>query len=207
MVRSLLIACALGAALALQSGAAGAATIVDDWSSVKVPPPPTLQAVTVDRGSTALLLLDFIKQTCGGPRCTAALPAVAKLLQAARASHVPVIYSYTPTSTLADTLPPLAPMGGEPSVQSGPDKFLNTDLQQILTRQGIKTVIVTGMSAQGAVLYTASHAALAGFAVVVPVDGAPSEVPYAEQFVVWNLANAPRIAAAVKLTTTDRITF
>ncbi len=207
MARSLVISCALGAILALQPGAAGAATIIDDWSNVKVPPAPTLQTVSVDRGTTALLILDFVKQTCGGPRCTAALPAVAKLLQAARASRVPVIYSYTVTSTLADTLPPVAPVGGEPSVQSGPDKFLNTDLQQILTRQGIKTVIIMGMSAQGAVLYTASHAALAGFAVVVPVDGAPSEVPYAEQFVVWNLANAPRISAAVKLTTSDRITF
>jgi len=183
------------------------ATVVDDWSSIKVPPPPTLQSITIDPPTTALLLLDFVKQTCGGPRCTAAVPAMAKLLQAARASHVMVVYSYTVASTLADTLPPLAPQSGDAAVQGGPDKFLGSDLQQILTRGGIKTVIVTGMSANGAVLYTASHAAMAGFNVVVPIDGAPSEVPYAEQFVVWNLANAPRISTMVKLTTSDRLKF
>ena len=34
-----------------------------------------------------------------------------------------------------------------------------------------------------------------------------AEVPYAEQFVVWNLGNAPRISALVKLTTSDRLKF
>jgi nicotinamidase-related amidase len=206
MIRSALASVALAALMALSIVPAQAA-VVDDWSSIKVPPPPALQSVTIDPPTTALLLLDFVKQTCGGPRCMAAVPAMAKLLQAARASHTMVVYSYTVASTLADTLPPLAPLAGDASVQAGPDKFLNSDLQGILTRGGIKTVIVTGMSANGAVLYTASHAAMAGFNVIVPIDGAPSEVPYAEQFVVWNLANAPRISTLVKLTMSDRLKF
>ena len=206
MLRSVVASAALCALMAFSLGPAQA-TVVDDWSSIKVPPPPALQSITIDPATTALLSLDFVKQTCGGPRCTAAVPAMAKLLQAARANHVMVVYSYTVASTLADTLAPLAPLAGDASVQGGPDKFLNSDLQGILTRGGIKTVIVTGMSANGAVLYTASHAAMAGFNVVVPIDGAPSEVPYAEQFVVWNLENAPRISAVVKLTTSDRLKF
>ena len=56
-------------------------------------------------------------------------------------------------------------------------------------------------------LYTASHAALLGFNVVVPVDAMPAEVPYAEQYVVWNLANAPRVSANVKLTTSDQLSY
>jgi nicotinamidase-related amidase len=183
------------------------ATIIDDWASVKAPPPPAVQSVTVDPATTALLLLDFVKQTCSGLRCAAAVPGVTAMLQAARAHHVLVVYSVTLASTVADILPPLAPLSGDPSVQGTPDKFLNTDLQQILTQHGIKTVIVAGMAANGAVLYTASHAAQAGFDVVVPIDGAPAQTAYAEQFVVWNLANAPRISTRVKLTTTDRIAF
>jgi hypothetical protein len=35
----------------------------------------------------------------------------------------------------------------------------------------------------------------------------PAEVPYGEQFVTWNLANAPRISANVTLATSDRVTF
>jgi nicotinamidase-related amidase len=206
MIRSAIASAALCALMAF-STLPVQATIVDDWGSVKVPPPPALQSVTVDPSTTALLLLDFVKQTCGGPRCSAAVPAVAKMLQTARANHVTVVYSYTVVSTLADTLPALAPAAGDASVQAGPDKFLNSNLQQILTSKGIKTVIVAGMSANAAVLFTASHAAVSGFSVVVPIDAAPSEVPYGEQFTVWNLANAPRISTAVKLTTTDRITF
>jgi nicotinamidase-related amidase len=183
------------------------ANIIDEWTSVTAPPAPALQSIAVDRATTALLLLDFVKQTCGGPRCMAAVPGVTKLLQAARAHRVPVVYSVTLAAAIGDTLPALAPITGDPSVQGTPDKFLNTDLQQILTRMGVKTVIVCGVSANGAVLYTASHAALAGLNVVVPVDGAPADTAYAEQFSMWELANAPRISANVKLTTVDRIAF
>ena len=49
-----------------------------------------------------------------------------------------VVYSYIFGGTLADTLPAVAPMPGEPSVQSGPDKFLGSDLQQILTQKASK---------------------------------------------------------------------
>jgi nicotinamidase-related amidase len=166
-----------------------------------------LQKVQADSATTALLVLDFVKQTCGGPRCTAALPAVANVLRGARAGHVLVIYSYIGGDTFADISSAVAPVGGEPAIQAGPDKFLGSDLQQILTQKGIKTIIVTGVAAQGAVLYTASHAAFAGFKVIVPLDGAPSEVPYAEQYLAWALANAPRLAGNVTLTTSDRLTF
>lgn len=207
MTRSLFASGVLCLALALATLPGHAATIIDDWSNVKVPPPPTVATVPVDVSTTALLVLDFVKQTCGNPRCVASLPVAAKLLGRARSSKMLVVYSYIFGGTMADTLPPVAPVGGEPAVQSGPDKFLGTDLQQILTQKGIKTVIVTGTAAQGAVLYTASHAALAGMKVVVPLDTMPSEFPYAEQFVAWNLANAPRISANVTLTTSDRVTF
>jgi nicotinamidase-related amidase len=206
MNRSIIASGVLGLTLAFAAIPARA-TVIDEWSTILAPAPPALQSVQVDPGTTALLVLDFVKQICTGPRCTAALPRVAKLLQRARAGKMPVVYSYIFGGTLADVLPAVAALPGEPAVQSGPDKFLGTDLQQILTQKGIKTVIVTGTAAQGAVLYTASHAALTGMKVIVPVDGMPAEVPYAEQFVVWNLANAPRLSANVTLTTTDRIAF
>jgi hypothetical protein len=37
-----------------------------------------------------------------------------------------------------------APTADEPSVRSGPDKFLNTNLDKILKDKGIQTVIATG---------------------------------------------------------------
>ena len=56
-------------------------------------------------------------------------------------------------------------------------------------------------------MYTASHAALIGLKVIVAIDAIPSNIPYAEQYVVWHLVNAPRVGAAVTLTTTDQITY
>ncbi len=90
---------------------------------------------------------------------------------------------------------------------SGPDKFLGTDLEKIIKKNGIKTVIVTGTAAHGAVLYTASGAALRGTQVVVAVDGISAENPYAEQYTVWHLKNAPRVSSPVTLTRTTSIQF
>lgn len=185
-------------------------TIMDAWNDVKAPPAPELSPVVLDKASTALLLLDFNKQVCNNerrPRCIASIPAVSRLAERARASGVAVVYSLTAGSSIGDVAPALAAKAGEPSVTSGPDKFLGTELEKILKRQGIKTVIVTGTAAHGAVLNTASGAALRGFKVILPVDGLSAENLYPEQYTVWHLLNAPRISTQVTATRTDMITF
>jgi nicotinamidase-related amidase len=194
-----------GAALAW---CAAAATIIDQWSSVKAPPAPTLQRVAVDPGKTAVLVLDFFGRNCSPrPRCVASLPQVAKLLAAAHASHAFVVYSLVRGTSMADVLPQVKPAPGEPSVTSGPDKFLGTDLDKILKARGITTVVPVGTAAEGAVLYTASHAALTGYNVVLPVDGMSSTTPYAEQYVAWNMAHAPTVGRKTQLTAIDLIKF
>lgn len=187
------------------------ATIIDEWDQVKAPPPPKLEQVTVDPKTTALLVLDFVKQTCNDqvrPRCVASLPQVAKLIKGARASKTSVIYSIIVTpATAADILPEVKPEGREPVVAAHADKFIGTRLESILKRRHIETVIVVGTDANGAVLYTASHAAMLGFNVVVPVDGMSSKTPYGEQYVAWNFANSPGTAAKTKLTTIDMVKY
>ena len=190
---------------------AAAQTIVDEWASVKAPPAPELKPVTIGNPrETALLVLDLLKQNCSPqarPRCVASLPKVQRLLTQARAKGVHVIYSFAAGTTMADTWPEVAPAAGEPAVQSGPDKFLNTDLEKILKEKGIKTVIVVGTAAEGAALNTAAGSALRGFKVIVPVDGVSSSTTYAEQYTAWHLANAPRIGPQVTLTRIDLIAF
>jgi hypothetical protein len=39
-------------------------TIIDEWQNVKAPQPPELKSVTLNPKTTALLLVDIIKQTC-----------------------------------------------------------------------------------------------------------------------------------------------
>jgi len=184
-----------------------AASVIEEWNSVKAPPAPELKPVTVDPKTTALLMLDFMNQNCGKrPRCVESIPAMKTLLDAARAAKVPVIYSFIANTTAADVIKDVAPINGEPSVTSGPNKFLRTDLEKILKNKGIQTVIVVGTAANGAVLQTASQAALTGLNVIIPVDGISGDL-YAEQYTVWNMVNAPGMSAKSTLTKSDMIKF
>ena len=206
-MRRILLGLAL-AAFTMSTLPARAGDIVSEWASIKAPAAPALKPVTVDPKTTALLMLDFMKQNCGQrPRCLATLPAMKKLLEAARAAKATVIYSIIANSTPADVLPDVAPQAGEPHVLSGPDKFLNTDLDKILKEKGIKTVIAVGTASNGAVLYTASSAVFRGMSAVVPVDGMSAVDPVAEYSTVLEFQTAPGVSAKTTLTRSDMIKF
>jgi nicotinamidase-related amidase len=145
-------------------------TIIDEWETVVAPSPPQLKKVVVNPGETALLLLDIQTTNCNEkrPRCVEQLPAIQELL-----------------------ITEITPEKGEPVVQSGVDKFYQTELESILEKHAIKTVILVGTSAHGAVLHTATGAAARGYTVIVPVDGLSAGLAYCEQYTVWHLANAP----------------
>ncbi len=92
------------AAVLVYASPSPAQTIIDEWSSVKAPPAPELKAVTLDPKTTALLVIDIIKQTCNAqrrPRCVASIPKVQKLLAEARAKGVYVIYALFPSPSPA----------------------------------------------------------------------------------------------------------
>ena len=187
-----------------------AQTIVDEWASVKAPAPIELKTVKVDPKTTALLVLDLIKQTCNAerrPRCLASLPKVEKFLAEARAKGMPVVHSIVASATVADIAPQAAPKEGEPVVSTVANMFIRTDLDKILKEKGVTTVIVVCTTAQGAVLYTASEAAFLGYKVIVPVDGASAENIYAEQITAWTLATAPGVGQNTTMTRFDMIGF
>ncbi len=187
---------------------AGSQTIIDEWASVKAPPPPEVKAVKVVPKETALLMLDLINPACPSrPRCMASLPKAKRLLEQARQSGTHVIHSYFPPRSPADFLPEVAPRPGEPIVVSRADKFINTELDKLLKDRGVKTVIVIGTAAEGAVLNTGGHAAQLGYRVILPVDGSSSATTYAEQYSAWHLANAPTIGQQTTVTRGDLVSF
>ena len=188
----------------------GKDTIIDEWNTVKVPPPPELKQVHVAPKVTALLILDIQNQNCNverRPRCVASVPKIKKLLTEARAKGMSVVYSLTRTGSISDIIKDVGPIKGEPVVQSGPDKFFGTDLEKILTEKDVETVIVVGTAAHGAVLHTATGAALRGLQVIVPVDGMSASELYPEQYIAWHLANAPGSQKQTTLTRIDLIQF
>jgi nicotinamidase-related amidase len=186
--------------------------ITTEWATVKPPPVPQLKPATVEPKTTALLVLDLMKTNCGvRPRCVATVPNVRKLLDAARANNMMVFYTLvgaTPTpENMVDA--GLAPRAGEYVTRGGADKFIGSDLEQRLKDKGIKTVIVTGTSAQGAVVGTSNGAAQRGYKAVVPVDGMSAEDPFNEQYAAWHLykGGPGNLTDNVTLTRSDLIKF
>ncbi|OZB41339.1 MAG: hypothetical protein B7X48_01550 [Acidiphilium sp. 34-60-192] len=190
--------------------AAQAQSVLNTWSSVKPPAAPKPVAVTLNPKTTALLLLDFVSQTCNAthrPRCLASVKPVAALLARARAAHATILYSYVLSGHPADINPALAPRPGEAMVQSGPDKFLHTNLAALLRADHIRTVIVTGTAAEGAVLATGAQAAYRGYRIILPADGLSAAHRYAEQYTIWDFLNAPFLSNRTTLTTLGEIHF
>jgi len=205
MKTGLFAAAAVAAALSMP---AQAANIVDEWATMKAPAAPGLKPVTVDPKTTALLMLDFMNQNCGKrPRCLDTIPAMKKLLGEARAHKVAVVYSIIANSTPADVIKDVAPQADEPHVLSGPDKFLNTNLEKILKDKGITTVIAVGTASNGAVLFTASGAAFRGMNVIIPVDGMSSVDAVAEYATALDFMTAPLVSNKTTLTKSDMIKF
>ena len=195
-------------------------TIIDEWPNVKAPPPPELKSVTLDPKTTALLVIDIIKQTCNmqrRPRCVAMVPKVQKLLDEARAKGVFVVYSLFPSPSpatfpnpkISDYVPELAPIGNEPVVTAFVDKFTlagkDTGLEKILKDKGITTLVPIGVTSHNGVLFTSVSAAFRGFNVVVPVDGMSGNNAYEDQLAAYTLTSS--IVYKVTLTSIDMIKF
>jgi len=190
--------------------AGDAGNIVELWDKVQPPAPVALKAVSLVPAETAFLILDIEERTCNAkarPRCVASVPAIKTFLERARKKGVHVVYSLTSMGTPETILPEATPAAGEPVVKSSVDKFFKTELENILRQKGVKTVVIAGTTAEGAVLHTATGAAVRGFQVVVPVDGLSAANLYAEQYTAWHLINAPGSRQRTTLTRFDMIGF
>ncbi|MDO9529162.1 MAG: cysteine hydrolase [Syntrophales bacterium] len=186
------------------------AAIIELWDCVKPPAPVELKAVKLNPKETAFLILDIEELTCNSkrrPRCIASVPKIKKFLGQVRDKRVAVVYSLTRNAERETILPGVKPVGNEPIVKSSVDKFFNTDLENILRERGIKTVVIAGTTAEGAVLHTATGAAMRGLQVIVPIDGMSAGTLYAEQYTAWHLVNAPGSRRRTTLTRFDMIEF
>jgi nicotinamidase-related amidase len=209
--KSIPIAVAVAAVL-FMANPVRAQTVIDDWSQIKIPPPPALKPVTLVAQETALLVMDFTMQTCTPERrkrCADSVPKVKKFVEAARQHGALIIYSVAvPNSVATDVLKDLTPAAGEQVLPPlGPDKFINSDLEKTLKDKGIKTVVAMGTQAQTSVLHTGGEAALRGFKVIVPVDAMSADDLFPEAYTAWHLSTAARISNQVTLTRLDMIGF
>jgi nicotinamidase-related amidase len=192
--------------------AARSQTLIEEWGTAKFPAPPALKPAKLDAKETAVLAMDFTKQTCSPERrkrCADQVATVQKFIAEARSKGALIIYSVAvPNSVPADILPALTPAAGEQVLPPlGSDKFINSDLEKTLKDKGTKTVVAMGTQAQTSVLHTGATAALKGFKVVVPIDGMSADEVFPELYTAWHLSTAARISANVTLTKFDMIGF
>jgi nicotinamidase-related amidase len=185
----------------------GHQTIIDEWNSISAPPAPELKSVTVDPKTSALLVLDMETTICKNPRCVASISKINKLLTKSREMGMLVVYSLTHSGNPSDIATQIAPSLGDPIVKSNVDKYYKTNLETILQNQGIKTVLITGYAANGAVLHTATSSAFRGYDVIVPVDCMSAAYLYAEQYTAWHMLNSPGTRNRTTLTKENLISF
>ena len=198
--------------VAARPQAAQAQNILEEWDSIKAPPPPLdkIKPVQVDPAKTAVLSLDWNARTCnekGRVRCFKALPKIEKLLADARSKNMLVVHALSSSMSASDIVPAVGPRGDEKVVKGRGDKFSGSDMEKILKDKGIETVIIVGTSANSAVMYTAFGAVQRGFKPIVPIDGLPSETAYQEQFTIWQIANGSQLSDNAVLTRLDQIKF
>src|SRR6185369_8315301 len=107
----------VGVAICFLASPVRAQTLIEEWGTAKFPAPPPLKPAKLDAKETAILVMDFTKQTCTPERrkrCADQVPKVVKFVAEARAKGALIIYSVAvPNSVPADILPALAPAAVE----------------------------------------------------------------------------------------------
>jgi nicotinamidase-related amidase len=199
-------AAALGLLVLAFAASASAADVLDDWAAAKAPPPPELKPVKLEASTTALLIMDLMKNgVCADrPRCVATIPNVKRLFDAAHAAGAMVWFALGgPNGKPADVIDiGYVPRDGEWEAPDSVDKFFGSHLDEKLKARGIKTVILCGTSFQGVGVSNALAAADRGYKVIVPVDCLSSQDAYGEQSAVTYMFNDGPAVVRMQVTLT-----
>ncbi len=185
-----------------------------EWKAYK-PDPPNPGPVVADPATTAILVLDVNNAKVNDPANPASrmAPRLKGLLDRARAAKVLIVHtiSLNGVGTAAGSL--------WDGFQAGPDepilapdafdKFHGGQLQEVLARQAVKTLIVTGSSTNGAVLYTATSAArVFNHNVIIPTDAVVAHTQYQQDYSLYQFTVLPgNVSKKFSFTTIDQLTF
>ncbi len=168
--------------------------------------------VEVQPRHTALVVVDMQNDFVDprGSLCVnsarATVPAIARLLDLARAHGLVVVYTQDwhrpgdPEFALwgehaiggtwgAEIVPELAPGAGDLVIRKlRYDAFYGTSLDHELRQRNIRTCIVTGTVSNICVLHTAGSAALRWFQIVVPIDAVSALTEFDQQAALRQIA-------------------
>lgn len=177
---------------------------------------PVPEPLTLDPATTAVLVLD-LSTRCNNPAqsCHELVPVVGAFLPKARAANVFIAYT---ASLFARGTPAGEVWEGFGRTEEEPllypdsyNKFYGGEIRALLQERNIDTVVVTGASANVAVLYTATMAGREnGYKVVIPIDGIRADNQYEYEYTLhqFNLLSNPAfLLPSVRFTTLDTLEF
>jgi nicotinamidase-related amidase len=136
-----------------------------------------------NRPNTALLVVDVQNGVVAeAHERDAVVGRIAGLVERARAADVPVVWvQHNSSELVADTgpwriVPELAPAHGEPLVQKRyGDSFEGTDLEAILERLGVGSLVVTGAQTDACIRSTIHGAFARGYDTTLVADAHTTE--------------------------------
>jgi len=173
---------------------------------------PEPRPVVADSRTTALLVVD-LSTRCDDPRqvCSELVPVIANFLPRVRAAGVFIVYTVSLSArgtALGEVWGGFGRTEDEAVIYpDGSDKFVGGELVALLRERGIDKVIVTGSSANQAVMYTASGATRNnGLRAIIPIDGMNAANRYEYEYTLHQLNNVS-FASMFTFTTLDTLEF
>ena len=168
---------------------------------------PVAEPVILDPATTALLVLD-LGGRCDEPAqpCHRIAPIINEALPRFRERQVLTIYN-VPLGSVWSGFEPLEP-NDILMHQAGPDKFFGGELDAVLRAASIRTLVITGASTNGAVLYTATSAVRNyGYDLVIPLDGTAAAGDYEYELAMHQFFVVPGMREPSRFSMMDMITF
>jgi nicotinamidase-related amidase len=191
-----------------------AATMLKDPTAPEVKPIEP-KPVAINPEKSALLVLELSEHLANPEYFGAPLvPGVKRLLERARASGIPIVFTVphpfkgTPYGKVYSGFERKA--SEALFFPEGFDKFSDGNLQKLLSLYGgIETLVIAGIKANMAILYTASRAATEyGYKVVIPVDGIAVLTDYEKEYTLYQFRRYPAgVPQLFTFTNLDMISF
>lgn len=175
---------------------------------------PEPKPIGLDVKTTAVVTLD-LSARCHDPKdvCSKLMQPVGEFLERVREYGVPIVFTVSAAgkgSPLGEVASPLKRRQNEPVIYPDAfDKFASGELQDFLSRNETKSIIVVGSSTNIAVLYTSSTAArVYGYKVVIPLDGINTRTQFEQDYSIHQLTILPADAnKRFEFTTLSGISF
>jgi nicotinamidase-related amidase len=155
------------------------------------------EPVTLKAEETALFVLEM-SEFCADPDYMAApmVPGINRLLERARSAGIVIMFTI-PQQFLGQPHGKVySGFHRKPSeavfITPHFDKFYASQLQSFLSLYYIKTLILTGVKANMAVQYTATHAVTEyKYELVIPIDGIAATTDYEKEYTLYQFRRYP----------------